>query len=166
MAAGVESAYKVMKKKGKTQDNFKILGIGGDGGTYDIGFQSLSGALERGHDFTYFCYDNEAYMNTGTQRSSATPRFAHATTTPAGVESVGKKQKTADPWWLTAPLMWLKPPFSATSRISMRRPTKPSTRKAPPLSTCSAPAPGAGSIPPSCCGDLPSGGGHLHLAPL
>ena len=85
-----------MKKKGKIQDNFKILAIGGDGGTYDIGFQSLSGALERGHDFTYFCYDNEAYMNTGTQRSSATPRFASATTTPAGVESVGKKQNQKD----------------------------------------------------------------------
>ena len=96
VAAGVESAYKVMKKKGKIQDNFKILAIGGDGGTYDIGFQSLSGALERGHDFTYFCYDNEAYMNTGTQRSSATPRFASATTTPAGVESVGKKQNQKD----------------------------------------------------------------------
>ena len=96
VASGVEAAYKVMKRKGKVKDNFKFLAIGGDGGTYDIGFQSLSGALERGHDFTYFCYDNEAYMNTGTQRSSATPRFANATTTPPGTESVGKVQDPKD----------------------------------------------------------------------
>lgn len=96
VASGVESAMRVMQRKGKLKDNFKILAIGGDGGTYDIGFQSLSGALERGHDFTYFCYDNNAYMNTGTQRSSATPRFANATTTPPGAESVGKKQKQKD----------------------------------------------------------------------
>lgn len=97
-ASGVEAAYNVMKRKGKipADKNVKILAIGGDGGTYDIGFQSLSGALERGHDFTYFCYDNNAYMNTGTQRSSATPRFASATTTPAGIESVGKKQNQKD----------------------------------------------------------------------
>ncbi|MBP5252179.1 MAG: pyruvate ferredoxin oxidoreductase, partial [Lachnospiraceae bacterium] len=92
------AAVEVMKRKGKINPdtNYKILVIGGDGGTYDIGFQSLSGALERGHDFTYFCYDNNAYMNTGTQRSSATPRFAAATTTPSGVESVGKKQDQKD----------------------------------------------------------------------
>ncbi|MCR5441724.1 MAG: pyruvate ferredoxin oxidoreductase [Lachnospiraceae bacterium] len=97
-ASGVCAAVEVMKRKGKINPdtNYKILVIGGDGGTYDIGFQSLSGALERGHDFTYFCYDNNAYMNTGTQRSSATPRFAAATTTPSGAESVGKKQDQKD----------------------------------------------------------------------
>ncbi|MBO7730165.1 MAG: pyruvate ferredoxin oxidoreductase [Lachnospiraceae bacterium] len=95
-AAGVESAYVALKRRGKIDNNCKIIAIGGDGGTYDIGFQSLSGAMERGHDFTYFCYDNEAYMNTGTQRSSATPRFASATTTPSGIESVGKKQNQKD----------------------------------------------------------------------
>ena len=95
-AGGVETALKVLKKKGKIDEDFKIIAFGGDGGTYDIGFQSLSGALERGHDLTYFCYDNNAYMNTGTQRSSATPRFAAATTTPAGTESVGKKQNQKD----------------------------------------------------------------------
>ena len=97
-ASGVEAAYNVMKRRGRIdpETKFKILAIGGDGGTYDIGFQSLSGALERGHDFTYFCYDNNAYMNTGTQRSSATPRFASATTTPPGAESVGKKQVQKD----------------------------------------------------------------------
>ncbi len=91
-ACGVEAAYKALKKRGKVKENYKFLTIGGDGGTYDIGFQSLSGAMERGHDMTYFCYDNEAYMNTGIQRSSSTPQFASATTTPAGSVSTGKKQ--------------------------------------------------------------------------
>ena len=93
---GVEAAYHVLKRRGKIGDTFKFLAIGGDGGTYDIGMQSLSGALERGHDFTYFCYDNEAYMNTGIQRSSATPRFASATTTPPGSQSAGKVQNKKD----------------------------------------------------------------------
>ena len=90
---GVEAAYKALKKKGKVQDNFKFLTIGGDGGTYDIGFQSLSGAMERGHDMVYVCYDNEAYMNTGIQRSSSTPHFADTTTTPQGTVIPGKMQQ-------------------------------------------------------------------------
>ncbi|QIB69722.1 pyruvate ferredoxin oxidoreductase [Aminipila butyrica] len=90
---GVEAAYRVLKKKGKIEENFKFITFGGDGGTYDIGLQSLSGAMERGHDMVYVCYDNEAYMNTGIQRSSATPRFADATTTPVGRESYGKTQR-------------------------------------------------------------------------
>ncbi len=92
IATGVEAAYRMKRKKGEIDETFKILAIGGDGGTYDIGFQSLSGAMERGTDFTYFCYDNEAYMNTGIQRSSATPPFASTTTTPSGKVSVGKEQ--------------------------------------------------------------------------
>lgn len=92
-ASGVEAAYNVLKRRGKIDDTYKFLVIGGDGGTYDIGLQSLSGGMERGHDMTYFCYDNEAYMNTGIQRSGATPRFASATTTPAGSISTGKKQQ-------------------------------------------------------------------------
>ncbi len=90
--SGVEAAYLALKRRGKIDDTYKFLVLGGDGGTYDIGFQSLSGAMERGHDMVYFCYDNEAYMNTGIQRSSATPRFSNATTTPIGTESFGKKQ--------------------------------------------------------------------------
>ena len=89
---GVEAAYNVLKKKGKIDDTFKFITFGGDGGTYDIGFQSLSGAMERGHDMVYVCYDNEAYMNTGIQRSSSTPKFADATTSPAGDEIPGKIQ--------------------------------------------------------------------------
>lgn len=92
MTGGVETAYKVLKKKDKIDETYKFICFGGDGGTYDIGFQSLSGAMERGHDMVYVCYDNEAYMNTGIQRSSATPRFADATTTPVGRESYGKVQ--------------------------------------------------------------------------
>ena len=91
--SGVEAAYKAMKKQGKIDETWKFITFGGDGGTYDIGFQSLSGAFERGHDFVYVCYDNEAYMNTGIQRSSSTPHFADTTTTPAGTVIPGKLQQ-------------------------------------------------------------------------
>ena len=93
---GVEAAYNALKKKGKVKDNYKFITFGGDGGTYDIGFQSLSGAMERGHDMVYVCYDNGAYMNTGIQRSSATPRFADTTTSPAGSVIPGKMQNRKD----------------------------------------------------------------------
>lgn len=95
-AGGAEAAYRVLKKKGKIDETFKFIAFGGDGGTYDIGLQSLSGAMERGHDMVYVCYDNEAYMNTGIQRSSSTPRFADATTTPAGSVIPGKPQNKKD----------------------------------------------------------------------
>ena len=96
--SGVEAAYKSMKKKGKlpADKHTKFIAIGGDGGTYDIGLQSLSGAMERGHDMTYVCYDNGAYMNTGIQRSSATPKFADTTTSPAGSVIPGKMQSRKD----------------------------------------------------------------------
>lgn len=94
--SGVETAFNVLKKKGKIDDSYKFITFGGDGGTYDIGFQSLSGAVERGHDFVYVCYDNGAYMNTGIQRSSATPMYADTTTTPVGSESNGKMQNRKD----------------------------------------------------------------------
>jgi|GEM_PF-2308016 len=88
----VEAAYRALKSKGKLEGEIEFVAFAGDGGTYDIGLQSLSGALERGHDFLYVCLNNEAYMNTGIQRSSATPKGASATTTPAGKESYGEKQ--------------------------------------------------------------------------
>lgn len=108
--SGLETAYRVLKKKktklkrqegeGKFEKRlgFKIpsrlnfIAFGGDGGTYDIGLQSLSGALERGHNFLYVCYDNEGYMNTGGQRSGATPKGAATSTTPSGEFSTGKPQ--------------------------------------------------------------------------
>ncbi|MDR3729176.1 MAG: thiamine pyrophosphate-dependent enzyme [Oscillospiraceae bacterium] len=94
--SGVETAYRALKKQGKLDDTYKFIAFGGDGGTYDIGFQSLSGAMERGHDLVYVCYDNETYMNTGIQRSSSTPRFADTTTTPQGKVVPGKIQNKKD----------------------------------------------------------------------
>jgi pyruvate ferredoxin oxidoreductase beta subunit len=95
--SGVESAYRALVKRGRIEDDdVKFLAFGGDGGTYDIGLQALSGALERGHRFMYVCYDNGAYMNTGIQRSSATPYGAHTTTSPAGDVIPGKQQFRKD----------------------------------------------------------------------
>jgi len=90
--SGVEAAYKSLKKQGRTDADYKFISIGGDGGSYDIGLQSISGALERGHDIVIVCYDNGAYMNTGFQRSAATPRGAWTTTSPAGKVIPGKSQ--------------------------------------------------------------------------
>jgi len=91
VASGVEAGLKVMKRKGKGLDQeTNVIAMGGDGATSDIGLQALSGALDRGHNFLYICFDNEAYMNTGIQRSSATPFGASTTTTPAGKESIGQ----------------------------------------------------------------------------
>ncbi len=89
--AGVETAYRVLKKKGKIKKDIKFVAFAGDGGTYDIGLQSLSGALERGHDFLYVCYDNQGYMNTGGQRSSASPHGASTETTPASSVDIGNE---------------------------------------------------------------------------
>jgi len=89
--SGVESAYQFLKKKRKIKEKINFIAFGGDGGTYDIGLQSLSGALERRHRFLYVCYDNEAYMNTGNQRSSATPLGSATSTTPAGSVKSGKE---------------------------------------------------------------------------
>ncbi|MFZ3072035.1 MAG: thiamine pyrophosphate-dependent enzyme [Thermodesulfobacteriota bacterium] len=95
--SGIESAYRVLRKKGKIPDkDVKFVAFGGDGGTYDIGFQALSGALERGHDFLYVCYDNGAYMNTGIQRSGATPFGSATTTAPAGSVRQGKQEWRKD----------------------------------------------------------------------
>ena len=92
VASGIEAS---LRKEGKA-DAVDIVAFGGDGGTFDIGLQALSGALERKHDFTYICYDNEAYMNTGIQRSGATPYGAATTTTPAGSKIPGKTDAKKD----------------------------------------------------------------------
>lgn len=92
VGSGVEAGLKALRRKGKIADRYvKTVAIGGDGGTVDIGLQALSGAMERGHDLLYVCFDNEAYMNTGIQRSSATPFGASTTTAPSGKVSVGNK---------------------------------------------------------------------------
>jgi pyruvate ferredoxin oxidoreductase beta subunit len=90
VASGIEAGIKVLTRKGKYTKKTKVVAMAGDGGTADIGFQALSGALERGHDFIYICFDNEAYMNTGIQRSSSTPFGASTTTSPAGKFSIGQ----------------------------------------------------------------------------
>jgi len=98
-AAGAEAMYKARKRKGTLKNPdapVKFVAFGGDGSTYDIGFQWLSGAVERGHNFTYICLDNENYANTGGQRSSATPIGASTTTAPAGRVSYGEKRNKKD----------------------------------------------------------------------
>jgi pyruvate ferredoxin oxidoreductase beta subunit len=92
VASGVEAGLKALMRKGRLPERkITVVGQAGDGGTLDIGLQALSGALERGHDFLYLCYDNEAYMNTGIQRSSGTPFGASTTTSPAGAKSFGQR---------------------------------------------------------------------------
>jgi len=98
-AAGAEAMYKARKRKGTLKNPdapVKFVAFGGDGSTYDIGFQWLSGAVERGHNFTYICLDNENYANTGGPRSSATPIGASTTTAPAGRVSYGEKRNKKD----------------------------------------------------------------------
>ncbi len=110
VASGVESA---LKAQGKTDVN--VVAFGGDGGTADIGMQALSGAMERGHNLTYICYDNEAYMNTGIQRSASTPYGASTTTSPHGKRSIGEdKPKKNMPLIIAAHGV----PYVATASIS------------------------------------------------
>ncbi len=91
VASGIESGLKALMRKGRIpRKKIVSLAMAGDGGTADIGLQALSGALERGHDFIYVCTDNEAYMNTGIQRSSSTPFGASTTTSPAGKVQMGQ----------------------------------------------------------------------------
>jgi pyruvate ferredoxin oxidoreductase beta subunit len=98
VASGVESAQRALRRRHALPagEEVAVVVFAGDGGTYDIGLQALSGALERGHRFLFVCYDNEAYMNTGVQRSGATPFGASTTTSPAGAESWGKAQQRKD----------------------------------------------------------------------
>ncbi|MBN1953779.1 MAG: pyruvate ferredoxin oxidoreductase [Anaerolineae bacterium] len=126
--SGVEAAYRSMVRQGKIpEQNIKFLAFGGDGGTYDIGLQALSGAVERGHQFLYVCYDNGAYMNTGIQRSSATPLGAHTTTSPAGKVVPGKQQHRKD---LTAIMAAHNIPYVAQAAPSKWRDLMEKTRKA------------------------------------
>jgi len=98
VASGVESAQRALRRRNAlaSEKDVAVVVFAGDGGTYDIGLQALSGALERGHRFLFVCYDNEAYMNTGVQRSGATPFGAGTTTSPVGLESFGKAQRRKD----------------------------------------------------------------------
>ncbi|OPX60850.1 MAG: Pyruvate synthase subunit PorB [Methanobacterium sp. PtaB.Bin024] len=109
VASGVERA---LKSQGK---DAQVVAFAGDGGTADIGLQALSGAMERGHNIIYICYDNEAYMNTGVQRSGATPYGASTTTSPPGKESFGEdKPKKNIPMIMAAHGV----PYVATASIA------------------------------------------------
>lgn len=113
--SGVEAAYRQQKRLGQINEEIRFIAFGGDGGTYDIGLQSLSGAMERGHRMLYICYDNGAYANTGIQRSGATPRGANTTTSPAGKKLPGKTQPRKE---LTAIMAAHRLPYVAQASIA------------------------------------------------
>ncbi|MBC7319914.1 pyruvate ferredoxin oxidoreductase [bacterium] len=125
--SGVEAAYQSLKRQGKITEDIAFLAFGGDGGTYDIGFQALSGAMERNHKILYICYDNEAYMNTGIQRSSATPPAAWTTTTPVGKVRAGKLGRKKD---ITASIAEQGAVYVAQASISNFRDLIEKVRKA------------------------------------
>lgn len=112
--SGVEALYNSWMRQGKYKKKLNFIAFGGDGGTYDIGLQSLSGAMERGHNILYVCYNNEAYMNTGVQRSGATPKGADTTTAPSGKVRKGKEQFKKD---LTAIMVAHNIPYAAQAVV-------------------------------------------------
>jgi len=126
--SGVETMYRSLVKQGKMEDRgIKFVAFAGDGATYDIGLQFLSGALERGHKFLYVCLNNEAYMNTGIQRSSATPLGAWTTTSPVGSAIPGKREARKD---ITAIIAAHNIPFVAQAAPHAWRDLMVKTQKA------------------------------------
>jgi pyruvate ferredoxin oxidoreductase beta subunit len=121
VASGIAAS---LKAQGRTE---KVIAIGGDGATFDIGMLCISGAFERGTDFTYICYDNEAYMNTGIQRSGATPYDASTTTSPAGKCSFGNPRPKKD---LPMILAAHGAPYVATASIAYPADFKKKVNKA------------------------------------
>ncbi len=126
VAAGVGSGFRALAKRGEGKEH-PIIVFGGDGGTYDIGLQALSGAIERRHRFLYVCYDNEAYMNTGIQRSGGTPMGAWTTTTQVGSARAGKVEAKKD---LMSIMVAHHIPYAATASISHWRDLMTKVRKA------------------------------------
>jgi pyruvate ferredoxin oxidoreductase beta subunit len=122
IASGVVAALKAQNR-----DGVRVLVIGGDGGTFDIGFGSLSGMLERGDDVLYICVDNGAYMNTGGQRSGASPLYSSTTTEPAGKASPGKGQLKKD---LPAIVAAHHIPYVATASVSYLKDLEKKVKKA------------------------------------
>ena len=125
--SGIETAYNALRARGKVRDNFHFVNFAGDGGTYDIGLQALSGALERGHRMLMVCYNNEAYMNTGTQCSGATPYGSWSSTSPYGECSFGKERNRKD---LTAIVAAHNIPYVAQASIHNYRDTVMKAQKA------------------------------------
>jgi pyruvate ferredoxin oxidoreductase beta subunit len=117
VGSGVESAQRALRRRHALPagEEVAVVIFAGDGGTYDIGLQALSGALERGHRLLFVCYDNEAYMNTGIQRSGATPFGAATTTSPGGEASFGKAQQRKD---MTAIAVAHHVPYAAQATAS------------------------------------------------
>jgi pyruvate ferredoxin oxidoreductase beta subunit len=126
VASGIEAGFKALTKRGEAEEH-PIVVFGGDGGTYDIGIQALSGAIERGQKFLYVCYDNEAYMNTGIQRSGGTPRGAWTTTTQVGSAQAGKTEAKKD---IMSIVVAHHVPYAATASISHWRDLMNKVRKA------------------------------------
>jgi pyruvate ferredoxin oxidoreductase beta subunit len=121
IAAGMEAA---LKARGKAT---KVLAMGGDGGTFDIGFQALSGMLERGHNVLYVCYDNEAYMNTGVQRSGSTPHAAMTNTSPPGKARMGKRHLKKD---IVSIIAAHHIPYAATASVAYPSDLRKKVRRA------------------------------------
>ena len=119
VTAGIRAALEMMGKS-----HIKVIGWAGDGGTFDIGLQSLSGAAERNDEIIYFCYDNEAYMNTGIQRSSATPEGAWTTTTPEKHPKEGPKKN------IIQIMAAHKTPYVATANVAFPEDLIAKVRKA------------------------------------
>src|SRR5579875_1426861 len=109
VASGIEAALKMQGR------STKVVAMGGDGGTFDIGLQALSAMLERNHNVLYVCFDNEAYMNTGVQRSSSTPHAAETTTSPPGRERAGKRHLKKD---LVTIIAAHRLPYAATPTVA------------------------------------------------
>lgn len=126
IASGMEAA---LKAQGKSTT--KVIALGGDGSTFDIGFQALSGMLERMHDVLYVCFDNEAYMNTGIQRSSSTPHAASTTTSPAGKARMGKRHLKKD---LLTIIAAHHIPYAASASVAYPEDLKRKVRRAMGLS--------------------------------
>lgn len=110
VASGLAAGFKARRMEDVT-----VVAIAGDGGTADIGLQALSGAIDQGQNFVYICYDNEAYMNTGIQRSGLTPIGASTTTTPVGSASFGELRQKKN---LFEIMIAHRIPYAATANIS------------------------------------------------
>ncbi len=123
VASGIEAALIAREKR----EGVNILAFAGDGGTFDIGFQALSGMMERFHNIKYICFDNEAYMNTGIQRCSSTPYGASTTTSPAGKYSIGE-QRPKKP--IAAICAAHDIPYTATATIAYTKDLRKKVRKA------------------------------------
>lgn len=140
-ASGVSEALKIQKK-----DDVHVMGFAGDGGTFDIGFQSLSGAIERGHKAIFICYNNEAYMNTGNQRSSATTLGAMTKTTPTGKK---EQSKNIDFMLLHTPLAYQATASVSHIRDFERKIAKAAEKDGPSFIHVLAPCHAGWKMPPS-----------------